>query len=233
MPTRKKITAQPHKTQKASTRSARRTQSSMFDLKTSYGSLFYGVVTIAVIFLIFFMGLKIFSPKTKKTGNITPEAAKTTAIPTSQTIPEIGKTYIVQEGETLWSIAEKAYKSGYNWTDIARANKISDPNAIDKGQKLVIPSVAPRVIAQASVTVSPQQTALSPTAIIRRTSPPIQQGTLAQITASSYTVQHGDDLWDIALRAYRDGYKWVEIARANNLSNPDIIHAGNVLKIPR
>ncbi|HUV71729.1 MAG TPA: LysM peptidoglycan-binding domain-containing protein [Clostridia bacterium] len=43
----------------------------------------------------------------------------------------------------------------------------------------------------------------------------------------------GDTLWDISVRAYQDGYRWVEIAEANNLSNPNIIHPGNALTIPR
>lgn len=43
----------------------------------------------------------------------------------------------------------------------------------------------------------------------------------------------GDHLWGIAVRAYGDGYKWVEIARENNLVNPNLIHPGNVLSLPR
>jgi len=46
-------------------------------------------------------------------------------------------------------------------------------------------------------------------------------------------VVKGDNLWQIALRAYGDGYQWVKIARENKLANPDLIHSGNILKIPR
>ena len=53
------------------------------------------------------------------------------------------------------------------------------------------------------------------------------------ITGSRYTVQKDDYLWEIAVRAYGDGYKWVEIARANKLVNPNIIHPGNMLTLPR
>jgi len=55
----------------------------------------------------------------------------------------------------------------------------------------------------------------------------------SSVTDDSYTVAKGDSLWKIAVRAYGDGYKWVEIARANNLANPNIIHAGNILTLPR
>jgi nucleoid-associated protein YgaU len=40
-------------------------------------------------------------------------------------------------------------------------------------------------------------------------------------------------LWTIAVRAYGDGYKWTEIAKANKLVNPNLIHPGNVFVLPR
>lgn len=57
--------------------------------------------------------------------------------------------------------------------------------------------------------------------------------TPSAITENSYTVASGDSLWQIAVRAYGDGYRWTDIAKANNLTNPSLIHAGNVLKLPR
>lgn len=47
-----------------------------------------------------------------------------------------------------------------------------------------------------------------------------------------YTVEKGDTLWDIAGKLYGDNFKWTEIAKANNLVNPDLIHPGNVFIIP-
>jgi nucleoid-associated protein YgaU len=60
------------------------------------------------------------------------------------------------------------------------------------------------------------------------TGPPV--GT---ISGASYTAQAGDTLWDIAVRAYGNGEKWTEIAKANNLTNPQIIHRGNSFTLPR
>ncbi|MCL4389834.1 MAG: LysM peptidoglycan-binding domain-containing protein [Patescibacteria group bacterium] len=132
----------------------------------------------------------------------TPGAA--VALPTSHT---------VVAGETLWSIAEKYYASGYNWVDISAANSLSNPGAIEVNQKLTIPKVEAKTptVAQAMTTTV----------------------TANKITGGEYTVIKGDDLWDIAVRAYGDGYKWTQIAQANNLANPDMIYSGNVLKLPR
>jgi putative chitinase len=117
-------------------------------------------------------------------------------------------TYTVAAGDTLWSIAAKYYKSGYNWVDIAKANNLTDADRVEAGQSLTIP----------------EATSIMPS------------GQIAAATTSlgnkQYTVAHGDSLWKIALAQYGDGYQWSTIAQANNLANPDLIHAGNVLVLP-
>ncbi len=120
--------------------------------------------------------------------------------------------HIVVKGETLWSIAEDAYGSGYNWVDIKEANSLTS-DTIEVGQKLTLPDVAAKKPTSTKVVV---------------TAPAAQT-----ITGESYTVIRGDSLWEIAVRAYGDGYKWVEIAKANKLANPNLIHTGNVLTLPR
>lgn len=50
--------------------------------------------------------------------------------------------------------------------------------------------------------------------------------------ARYYTVVKGDSLWKIAQKFYGNGNRYPEIARANNISNPNIIHAGQKLLIP-
>lgn len=47
--------------------------------------------------------------------------------------------HVVAKGDTLWRIAKQYYNDGKRWTDIARANNISDPNRIYVGMKLTIP----------------------------------------------------------------------------------------------
>ena len=58
---------------------------------------------------------------------------------------------------------------------------------------------------------------------------------LSPINTSSgryYTVVKGDTLWGIAQRFYGNGSRYPEIARANNISNPNIINVGQKLLIP-
>lgn len=50
--------------------------------------------------------------------------------------------YTVQDGDCLWSIAKKFYRSGSNsenWKKIAEANQIDAPYSIYPGQELKIP----------------------------------------------------------------------------------------------
>lgn len=164
--------------------------------------------------------------------------------------------YTVVAGDTLWSISEKVYGSGYNWVDIRDANNIENPNNLEEGTELIIPDVDARGVnnqlADATDTTeatnSPAPTmSASPTPTVKPTPVPTQiaegdkpsdqvmseTDTEVNVTAgSSYTVVRGDNLWDIAVAAYGDGYRWTDIAEANDLVNPSIIHAGNVLTIP-
>ena len=111
--------------------------------------------------------------------------------------------HLVAEGETLWSISESYYGTGYEWDKIAEANDITTPQQLEKGQRLVIP-----------------------------TEETVSADTKAEPKPDTYTVQKGDHLWGIAVEVYGDGYKWIDIAKANDLTNPDIIHTGNVLILP-
>jgi nucleoid-associated protein YgaU len=54
----------------------------------------------------------------------------------------------------------------------------------------------------------------------------------APLAARTYTVVSGDTLWAIAERFYGDGSKYQVIADASGVSNPDLIHPGQVLTIP-
>lgn len=57
-------------------------------------------------------------------------------------------------------------------------------------------------------------------------------GSSASINKTYYTVVKGDTLWGIAKKFYNNGSRYPEIAKANNISNPDIIYVGQKLLIP-
>ena len=141
--------------------------------------------------------------KDKGNGSITIDSTQISAI----------NEHTVVKGETLWSIAENSYGSGYNWVDIKSANNLETDN-IEVGQKLILPDdVAPNE----PTTTEESQTVLQE----------------SPITSETYTVVKGDSLWNIAVRAYGDGFRWTEIAEVNELDNPNIIHTGNILILPR
>lgn len=135
---------------------------------------------------------------------------------TEETKAVPGQKYTVSSGESLWSIAEKAYGSGYNWVDIAKENKINNSDFIEAGQKLILPKVEAKTATSTNHITNLETQAVNET-----------------ISGATYTVVKGDNLWTIAVRAYGDGYKWTEIAKENKLKNPDIIHSGNILTLPR
>ena len=60
----------------------------------------------------------------------------------------------------------------------------------------------------------------------------IAQTTEEQPSANIHKVAKDESLWQISLKYYNDGYKWVEIAKINNLTNPDLIEEGQALAIP-
>lgn len=133
-------------------------------------------------------------------------------LPAISTDSIIGKEYTVVKGDTLWNIAESSYGSGYNWVDVKKANNLKT-DKIEVGQKLTIPEVATRkpTVTQTTTSKTNAQT----------------------IEGTSYTVVKGDTLWKISVRTYGDGYKWTEIAKLNKLVNPNLIHSGNVLQLPK
>ena len=168
-----------------------------FDSTDSIVSLVLGLAVVLVISMTIVNYVK---SRNQPAASITKTAEEKTVVPT----PSPTKTYTVVKDDTLWSIAQKQYTSGYNWVDIRDANHLINPNLIEVGQTLIIPNI--QAISAASTNGKPKD--------------------------EKYTVVQGDNLWNIAEYEYSNGYKWADIAQANNLANPDIIHAGNILMMP-
>lgn len=61
------------------------------------------------------------------------------AVATPVAVAPAARTYVVQKGDTLTSIARAHYGDGNQWRKIAAANPKLNPNAVRVGQELVVP----------------------------------------------------------------------------------------------
>lgn len=175
-----------------------------FETPDSYVSLALGLAVVLVVGMITFNYFKAkMETATSTSEQKTEEAKEATTLPAK---------YTVVGGDTLWSIAEKYYKSGYNWVDIQKANGLTDPNLIENGQTLTIPDAKP-------ITMPP--------GVVSSAS------TVKSLEKKPYTILQGDNLWSIAVKMYGDGYRWTDIAQASSLADPDVIYTGNVLTLPQ
>ncbi|MEM9420584.1 MAG: LysM peptidoglycan-binding domain-containing protein [Planctomycetota bacterium] len=50
-----------------------------------------------------------------------------------------GGTYVIQKGDTLWSIATRVYGDGQKHVDIANANPGINPQRLAIGQEIILP----------------------------------------------------------------------------------------------
>lgn len=190
-------------------------------LNESMLSMLFGIVTVLLIGVLVF---RMYSAN--KPNNLMSDADKT-ELPQEKvgtvavTTKDDGKQYPatladkvkVAKGENLWQIAEKNYGSGYNWVDIAKENKLKNANILTEGQELTLPKVAVKTLETKKVAVVKAE--------------PLT------ISGDSYKVVKGDSLWTISVRAYGDGYKWSDVAKANNLKRPGHLEVGQELKLPR
>ena len=134
-------------------------------------------------------------------------AAAVMARPAQAAAPADSIIYVVQPGDTLYRIG---LRYGVSWIDIMQANNLSG-SIIYSGQQLLIPLNEP------APAPTPPPADDPPTA-----EPPPSETT-------TYTVQPGDILNRIAQRF---GVTVSALVSANNLFNPSLIYAGQVLIIP-
>lgn len=174
----------------------------------------------------------------KQTGRVDDDKAKKSASApkdkSDETKPTEQPIYVVvAAGDSLASIAEK-----YNttWTRIFDANEsLSNPNTIDIGQKLRIPSAEEVLPDRSSAIVAAQQAAASSTLSTRTSTVTTQSYSSKPINSSSYYV--GNGMWctdyvhsrrpDVAVYG-NAGYGWISSAQAAGKSTGSAPRAGAV-----
>lgn len=199
-------------------------------------SLVLGALIVLVV------GILVFNYFNRNKATLGPAQQTETTTQTGDVSPDqLPGKYTVKEGDTLFIIAEKYYKDGDKFTEIAKANNLTDANQIETGQVLKIPKPETQ-LTQASIEPSASpQTSASPEASASPEEQTEGTGTGGgdttvwgpKIEGNSYTIVEGDWLSKIAGRAYGDIMAFDKIAKANNIPNPDIIEPGMVLVIPR
>ncbi len=135
-------------------------------------------------------------------------AAPVVAGPPDQT----EQVYIVQAGDTLSDIA---WRFGVTVEDLINANQIQDPDLIQVGQKIRIPTPE---VGEETTPTPPSDVAGAQAA---QTTPTHQP--------QVYIVQPGDTLYGIAMRL---GVTVEELVEANRLSDPNYLRVGQELRIP-
>ena len=183
-----------------------------------------------------------------------PQQPVTTSAPSQPTIktesakPAAAKVYVVQDGDSLSSIAKNCYgeqegKKLANINVIFEANKkiLASADELQVGQKLVIPPLAAAVAptpAPANVlggqsfkkvesVGQKHSTANTGKSAAPAKAEPSKQGKI-------YVVKEGDSLWRIAADQLGDGNRYKEIVKLNSdkLSSEDDIQVDMELKLP-
>jgi len=108
-----------------------------------------------------------------------------------------------------------ARRYGVTLSALLAANNIPNPNRLLVGQRVVIPGAA----ASAPAAANP------PAAV----NPPAAAPETPAAQVRTHVVKRGEGLARIAAQY---GISWQALANFNNISNPDLIYAGMVLRIP-
>lgn len=180
--------------------------------------------------IILVVGLLVFNYYNKNKASLGP--AQQTAQVQEDVSPEsLPGKYTIKEGDTLYEVAEKYFKDGFKYNEIAKANNLTSADEITAGTVIDIPKLETMETKESKPV----------TTLTAEAEEPLGEGTGGgnstiwgpKIEGDTYTVVEGDWLSKIAGRAYGDIMAFEKIAKANNISNPDHIEPGQVLTIPR
>lgn len=124
------------------------------------------------------------------------------------------KTYIVKEGESFWTIAEKTYRDANLWEKLWQANikRYPKPELLRAGDTIILPEIENTRVA------------------LTQGSTPA--GAVDSSGNRHYTVKEGDCLGIISQKFYGTSKKWRLILDANDLEDETSLRAGMKIVIP-
>lgn len=114
-------------------------------------------------------------------------------------------SYTIQKGDNLWNLAKQHLGDGTRWQEIYSQNQ----DILGSNPDLIYPGTEIKL--------------------------PGQIAEISQNGATSYTVQPGDNLWNISRDHLGQGQSWGEIYQMNQDvigANPSLIHPGQQLSLP-
>ena len=147
----------------------------------------------------------------------------------SSTRPNKG-TYIVQPGDNLWLISIKVYGTGGFFRALHAHNRhrLTVPNRLAIGDKIQTPDVS---------VMRNRYPELCPRVRKRRPAVPTSAArNLARSSGTTYQVEEGDTLYDIARYELGNAARWVEIYELNQSivgQDYDYLRPGTELVLPR
>ncbi|HBS29184.1 MAG TPA: hypothetical protein DEB06_06965 [Phycisphaerales bacterium] len=143
----------------------------------------------------------------------------------SGSAPPSFELYTVKPGDSLWKLAERFLGNGHRHTELAALNKdrLAPGGGLRVGGSIRIPRRETGALPATSVVPAATKPGLKPAF---PADPP--RG------ATTYTVQEGDTLGEIAQRLLGSSRRTADIVKANpdKLEDADDIKSGMVLKIP-
>ena len=150
--------------------------------------------------------------------------ATSTAAPATAGLPR----YTIQEGDRLYSLAERYYGQGALFTLIFDANQdvLATPDHLPVGKSIIIPE---RDAGNRGQSAPPD--AAMPAGLAQSSLPP---ASLGRKSPRTYTVKEGDTLTKISREFYDDERMTGAIFAANEdvLESPERLKSGMVLRLP-
>ncbi|BBX31582.1 hypothetical protein MMAG44476_37158 [Mycolicibacterium mageritense DSM 44476 = CIP 104973] len=150
------------------------------------------------------------------------------------------RTHTVVAGETLWALALRYYGEAELYRLVATASGVSDPSAINVGQRLIFPDFTRYTVAGGDTLAGLAERFYGDADLdhLIAKSNGIADGDdisagrqLFIPDVTKYKVAAGDTLSALALRFYGDADLYPLIATVNNIANPNALGVGQMLVI--